>query len=77
MEILKIILNIIIEFISNLEPVEIIVTGILSIMISSFVVGFLNGELTQWTLKCYGFFKENTIFILIFMILIYINGTAI
>ena len=72
MQTMKIILNFITEFVAKLEPAEIIVPVILCMIILIFIVGFLKGELTQWTLKCYNFLKENKTFILIFIILIYI-----
>ena len=72
MQILKIILNSIIEFVAKLELVEIIVIVILFTVISIILLGLLKGELTQWTFKCYDFLRKKRIAILVLTLLIYI-----
>ena len=72
MRILKIVFEVIKEFISRLDQGELIVIVALTTMISIFVVVFLKGKLTQWIIKCYDSLKKNIIFTLMFMALIYI-----
>jgi len=72
MEIIKIILKLIGEFVAKLEQGKLIVIVILTTMISIFIVVFLKAKLTQWIIKCYDFIKKNIIFTLIFTVLIYI-----
>jgi len=72
MRILKIVFDVIKEFITRLDQGELIVIVALTTMISIFVVVFLKGKLTQWIIKSYDSLKKNIIFTLMFMALIYI-----
>ncbi len=72
MRTLKIVFDVIKEFITRLDQGELIVIVALTTMISIFVVVFLKGKLTQLIIKSYDSLKKNIIFTLMFMALIYI-----
>jgi len=70
MRILKILFDLIAEFVAGFSQEELIAIVAVTTMISIFVVVFLKGKLIQWIIRCYDSLKKNIIFILIFMALI-------